>query len=383
MKIVFITSSLEPGRDGVGDYTRRLAGIFIKLGHTVTALSLKDHFTTNEIVSSENIDGVALDIIRIPFTWQDNKRMNRAKHWIDILDPDWLSLQFVIFSFHNKGLPFKISNSLSVLGKGRHWHIMFHELWVGINNKTSVKYFLWGLAQQYIIKQLILNLKPELINTHTKLYQKKLSQLSFSAAYLPLFGNIPVVNTDFDNTQSNNSKIIKIVMFGTIHPGSPVEKFITDLLAYQIEFDVRFILVIVGRTGNQSKIWASAFKENNIIIEILGELSTKHISTVLSNSTFGISTTPIEFAEKSGTIAAMREHGLMVLCITDKNANLKSKDFVPPAGVINYYKGCLKEIIKNINTIPFKSTVEIIGLKLSTSLSESLKKCIAEPTDSI
>ena len=372
MKIVFITSSLEPGRDGVGDYTRRLAGIFIKLGHTVTALSLKDHFTTNEIVGSQNIDGIALDIIRIPFTWQDKKRMNRAKHWIGILDPDWLSLQFVIFSFHNKGLPFKISNGLKELGKGRHWHIMFHELWVGINNKTSIKYFLWGLAQQQIIKQLILKLSPELINTHTKLYQAKLSQLGFTASYLPLFGNIPVVSAVYNNTQSSNVKIIKIVLFGTIHPGAPVEDFIKDILAYQIKFDVHFILVIVGRTGDQCKVWASAFKTNNITIEILGELSTKHISTVLSNSTFGISTTPIDFAEKSGTIAAMREHGLIVLCVTAQNVNYNS-EFVPPAGVLNYYKGCLIEIINKKNTNSSDFTVDKIGLKLSTMLCNKLK----------
>ena len=373
MKIVFITSSLEPGRDGVGDYTRRLAGIFIKLGHSVTALCLNDQFIFTEVVGHQDIDGVQLDVIRIPFNWQHEKRMARAKHWIGILNPDWLSLQFVIFSFHNKGLPFKISNSLRELGKERHWHIMFHELWVGINNKTSLKLFLWGFAQQQIIKQLIHKLKPKLINTHTKLYQVKLSQLGFAVPYLPLFGNIYKVNTNFESIQINRLKTIRLVLFGTIHPGAPIQEFIQELLAYQQEYKVHFELVIVGRTGSQSVIWVSAFKNNNITVEVLGELSTENISTVLSNSTFGISTTPIEFAEKSGTIAAMREHGLIVLCIADQNGNSKFKDFISPVGVFNYYKGCLKETIKNVNTIPSNCTVEIIGLKLSTTLSEKLK----------
>ena len=383
MKIVFITSSLELGRDGVGDYTRRLAGVFIKLSHSVTALCLNDHFITTEVVGCQDTDGVKLDVIRIPSNWEHEKRMARAKHWIGILDPDWLSLQFVIFSFHNKGLPFKISNSLKELGKGRHWHIMFHELWVGINNKTSLKLFLWGFAQQQIIKQLIYKLKPELINTHTKLYQAKLGQLGFAVAYLPLFGNIPKVNTDFESIQINRLKIIKLVLFGTIHPGAPVQEFIQELLAYQREYKVYFELVIVGRTGNQSEIWISAFKNNNITVEVLGELSTENISIVLSNSTLGISTTPVDFAEKSGTIAAMREHGLMVLCIAAQNINFHSPNFVPPYGVFNYYKGCLQKIINNINTNPSDCTVEQIGLKLSTTLSESLKKRIAVSTDSI
>ena len=42
MKLLFLCSSLEPGRDGVGDYTRRLAGECLRQGHEVRLLSLND-----------------------------------------------------------------------------------------------------------------------------------------------------------------------------------------------------------------------------------------------------------------------------------------------------------------------------------------------------
>lgn len=370
MKIVFISSSLEPGKDGVGDYTRRLAAMFKKMGNTVTALCLNDQFTTSEIIGSQNCDGVELDVIRIPFSWLHKKRMARAKYWVDILDPDWLSLQFVIFSFHNKGLPFRLSNSLKELGRGRRWHIMFHELWVGINNKTSLKYFLWGCAQQQIIKKLIAKLAPELIHTHTKLYQATLSKLGFSVGYLPLFGNIPLVDNFSDELYHINTKNIRIILFGTIHPGALVEEFIQDLLTYQLNFGVHFTLIIVGRTGNQNDIWASAFIKNGLTVEVLGELSTANISIILSNSIFGISTTPIAFAEKSGTIAAMREHGLMVLCLTAQSVNFQSNNFNPPAGVFNYNKECLGDILKNAKRVSSPCTVEKIGFQLAAAFSE-------------
>ena len=42
MKVVFVTSCLEPGRDGVGDYTRSLAEESTKLGHRAGLLALQD-----------------------------------------------------------------------------------------------------------------------------------------------------------------------------------------------------------------------------------------------------------------------------------------------------------------------------------------------------
>jgi hypothetical protein len=42
MKILFLTGSLEPGKDGVGDYTRLLANECGERGHEVFLLGLND-----------------------------------------------------------------------------------------------------------------------------------------------------------------------------------------------------------------------------------------------------------------------------------------------------------------------------------------------------
>ena len=42
MRLVFLCASLEPGRDGVGDYTRRLAAELAARGHDVACVAMND-----------------------------------------------------------------------------------------------------------------------------------------------------------------------------------------------------------------------------------------------------------------------------------------------------------------------------------------------------
>lgn len=42
MKLLFLCTSLEPGRDGVGDYVRLLAEACIEAGHECRLLALND-----------------------------------------------------------------------------------------------------------------------------------------------------------------------------------------------------------------------------------------------------------------------------------------------------------------------------------------------------
>jgi hypothetical protein len=53
MKIIFLCGSLEPGCDGVGDYTRRLAGELIKQGHHIAAVALNDQYLQEEFTGMQ------------------------------------------------------------------------------------------------------------------------------------------------------------------------------------------------------------------------------------------------------------------------------------------------------------------------------------------
>ena len=49
MKIMFICGSLEPGKDGVGDYTRRLCAHLKKHHIEVGILAYNDKFINSEL----------------------------------------------------------------------------------------------------------------------------------------------------------------------------------------------------------------------------------------------------------------------------------------------------------------------------------------------
>lgn len=371
MKIVFLCSCLEQGRDGVGDYTLRFSAALIKLGHSVTAISLNDKFVSSEIIGSQLVDGIEIRVIRLPHFWSRNKGFKSAKIWITNLNPDWVSIQFVIFAFDNKGLPFFLAHHFKKITEGRLCHIMFHELWVGIHTNSSLKFFLWGKLQMQIIKKLILKLKPSVIHTNTHLYKNKLLTLGFPAAYLPLFGNIPAVNLPTEIKQISSENVLELVLFGTIHAVVIVKEFLKEFLLYSRQLNKSLMVTILGHTGPEVSIWITSLTELSVSYVLTGELSTTKISEILSASTIGISTTPIEFAEKSGTIAAMREHGLPVICVSDATPLNLINNFSPPEGVYNYFSDSLIELLGNLHNLPHSLQIHQISLQLEKAFIEN------------
>jgi hypothetical protein len=197
---------------------------------------------------------------------------------------------------------------------------MFHELWVGMNIGSPIKQIWWGWLQKQLIKSLILNLKPHIIHTQTRLYQVQLSKLGFETGYLPLFSNIPPSNSrhvvGVVNKAEEFKQRIRLVLFGNIRPGAPVNQLAKEASCYAKAKNVQFILTFIGRCGHEQQHWAEAWKAEGLRVELLGEQPPKVISRVLSNATIGVSTTPAALIEKSGTVAAMREHGLPVLNVS-------------------------------------------------------------------
>lgn len=337
MKIVFICGALEPGRDGVGDYTRRLAGELKRMRHQVSIVALHDWHIIKPFVGVQTSEGTDFPVLRLPISLELKTRFIRAKEWIDDFKPDWLSLQFVPFSFHTKGLPFYLSKYLEKLSDGRYWHIMFHELWVGMNVDSDWKIMWWGWLQRQIIKYTIIILKPTMIHTHCRLYQRQLIKLGFDAHYLPLFGNIPVtVHPRSAKALFEAEKRVIFAVFGTIHKGAPVDQFVKEVSVFSQKTGTSAKLKIVGRCGAEQQRWTLAWNSAGLEVEQLGEQPACRVSEMLSSATVGITTNPCALVEKSGTVAAMREHGLNILCVAQPWKPKSKEKIKPPIGVFDY-----------------------------------------------
>lgn len=307
MKISFLCGCLEPGKDGVGDYSRRLAGELLKKGHQVSLLALNDHFLDTDGELEELQALLPVFRIRGPMTRTHNLRLIEKR--IEKLDPEWLSLQYVPFSFNNKGLPVQLAKQLALLGNGRKWHIMFHELWIGMDKKDSFKLKILGRFQKHIVKKTIDKLVPKIINTQTRLYQAQLDIMGYKSELLPLFGNIP----NLFQSEEKRKGDINIAVFGGIHQGAKLKKFINGLPKankYKFHF--------IGSNGLEQESWIATLTKNRVNYQSHGWLGVEEISKILSKCQWGLTSTPYYLSEKSGSTAAMLEHNLIVFCIARK-----------------------------------------------------------------
>ena len=99
MKIIFICGSLEPARDGVGDYTRKLAAEIIRQGHKATIVSLAEENNFDLFKGVQHCEDIEIPVLRSAVIFHKNY-VQEVKAWIDEFNPGWISLQFVPFSFH-------------------------------------------------------------------------------------------------------------------------------------------------------------------------------------------------------------------------------------------------------------------------------------------
>ena len=155
MKILFLCGSAEPGKDGVGDYTRRLCGELIRRGHQAQILSLCDLHSKVFINQIQIIENTEVVVNRIPIKSNYSNRLSITQFIAQEFTPDWISLQFVPYSFNSKGLPFWLPSFLRKINGEHKWHVIFHELWVRRGINVSLKRNFTSIMQQFIVKKLI------------------------------------------------------------------------------------------------------------------------------------------------------------------------------------------------------------------------------------
>lgn len=375
MKIIFVCGALEPGRNGVGDYTRRLAVELKKNGHQTALIALNDPFCNGVIEETQEMEGSEVVSLRLGSGELIKTSFSRAALCIDRFNPDWLSLQYVPYSFNSKGLPVKLTKNLVKLGNGRRWQIMFHELWVGMEKKASVKTLFLKNIQKQLIRSMIFRLRPGVIHTQSSLYLDELEKLGFKARYLPLFSNIP-------NSKNLNNQIARLdqqknnllVLFGSVHPQAPVQSFAEEVAEIVKKKGYRISLILLGRCGSEQEDWINIWEANGLEVKVYGEQSPENISKILQNSFAGISTTPVAKLEKSGAVAAMREHGLPVICASRTWQPQNDKSLKLPPGTIVYKKGNLGVILSNLPHPQYDTGVTGIAQQFINSLhSETLR----------
>lgn len=339
MTILFLNTCLEPGKDGVGDYTHLLAGECIRHNHECLMLALNDPYVSEPVESIDSANGISM--LRLPACLDWGKRVKLAEAFRAQCSPDWISLQFVPYGFNRKGLIKNLTHHLQSIMTGHSVHVMFHELWIGVGAAPLFRDRIVGRLQRYYVEKLIRHLRPSLVTTTNPFYLSMLKSIGVSAVELPLFGNIPVNNNGSEAdipkalVQSGicNEKGLHPghqlgLFFGALYPEWKSEPFMGIFIAASAKSQIRPCLINAGRLGNSGEaVWKKLQNDYARAVDFitLGECSAPQISVLLHLADFGLATSPWYLLGKSGSVAAMLDHGLPVIVTRDESSPAVSK----------------------------------------------------------
>lgn len=338
MKILFICSSLEPGLDGVGDYTRLLAAELIKFGHFVAVLSINDKHVSGQFNGVQLSGKTDVSVLRLPSSENIKQRLQTAKKYIDDFDPDWLSLQFVIFGYHPKGLPFGMGRQLAFIGGERRWHIMFHEIWQGESKSDTLKQRIIGAIQKQIVKGIAKNVKATHYTTSNNYYCGVLFKNNINAVQQHVFSNIPkgkqsgrkLVNRLPLEVLNNRGDYIIGSFFGSMHLDESFFIAFEKLQHLVKQAGKKLVVTHIGNADQAKKLLEYLGTSADNYFVAFEYQSGQDIADYFCHIEIGLSTNPKILVEKSGSVAAMLNNGLPVV--------LLRKGFEPDTRKIKYIK---------------------------------------------
>lgn len=313
--LLFICGSLEPGKNGVGDYVRLLASRLQGQGFSCVCLSLSDdHVTKNPEVIFHPFESHLVKFFRIPAKTSWNEKFSILENITKFYDPFFISLQYVPYSFSARGIPVKLLNWLPRLTYKHYWHIMFHELWVDPSLKFSNS--LLEPIQKLVLKKLVSRLNPKIIHTTNLFYQMQLRNIGVASQLLPLFSNIRYAKNP---TPAFKAHSWNFIFFGSIHAGWDYQALLDAIEIERKNANIpECSFIFLGQIGTYGEmLWSRLIqnKTNTYKFKKVSYLPQNQVSYYLQDANFGISTTPSHLLEKSGSVAAMLNHGLPVIVV--------------------------------------------------------------------
>ncbi|WP_190300261.1 glycosyltransferase family protein [Rufibacter hautae] len=296
----------------MGDYTRRLAGELIRQAHQVTVIALNDKYCSAPLLETQIASGISIQVVRLPTGLSNQTRFSIAREHLEEFAPDCISLQYVPFAFHDKGLPFFMNLFLKELTKGSKLHIMFHELWVGVDGEVGFKRSLLKQAQKLLIKDLLRRTTPDHITTTIDIYKKQLPQPK--TRLLPLFGNIPIVPVDgYARKQEDHLRIAHFGSFTGLLDDFRSQVLFLSKAAHSKGLKAELVAFGEGGPHAEAALTAASLVLGKGNVHELGRLPPPEISLQLQLADVGISRSDFILSGKSGATLAMLEHGLPVL----------------------------------------------------------------------
>jgi hypothetical protein len=307
-------------------------------GHTCALIALRDPHCQKIV---EDLEEGKMPYLRLPAAG-DAARDNRAAiEFRDRFAPDWMSLHLVAYGLHPRGLLFEATPRLREMIGTVPLHLMLHELWLGNDESPSWKHRVIGFLQRLSLRRLITALQPRVVATSNPVYAALLQTIGVDAQILPLFGNIPIADeaplpgalTAAGISSENRSSWWVGLFFGGLYPEWKPEPFLSLLRRAAERTGKRICLVLAGNAGSDGdRIWIELGRDYSSFVTFvrLRHQSEAALSALMQASDFGIAASPWSIIGKSGSAAAMLDHGLPVI-VTREDFQPRVKVALPPS----------------------------------------------------
>ena len=178
MKVVFISNNLPPAVDGVGDYTYFIAEQFVEHGHEV-------HIICSNRKEVDEVE--EMNIYPIVDYW-DKNGMDQTVALIKEIQPDFVSLQYVPYSFSDKGLPWIMIYFLQQIVEAKiPISTTFHEVCIRLEAKVLGR----ALGQRIIARSLAKH--SDKVITSIDFYVKYIRKWTKNVELIQIGSNIPEI----------------------------------------------------------------------------------------------------------------------------------------------------------------------------------------------
>lgn len=326
---------MEVGHDGVGDYSLRLANELSEQKHIVSLIALNDHYvkpteteavklvkprSLDKLVNSENHRMASLTIdngeyfsdintlrLSSKMSWQS--RVEIAERFVHNHKCDWLSLQYVPYSFSIRGMPLQLQSIVNSIRRSARLSIMFHELWIGPKSLHKPYEYLVGSIQKSLIRSLCR--EADMVHTHLPTYIDKIRALGFNALSLPLYSNIPLASPS--SLPNYDGMKFRFVFFSIFTAPRELVLWLNTLIDSLLLQGKDIELHFCGRaTLQEQEEWVGLIGGRSQLF-FHGWMNPQQISEIMLRSHCGVSGLPQHCLGKSGSVAAFISHSLPVL----------------------------------------------------------------------
>lgn len=311
MKVIFICGCLESGRDGVGDYVVRLGGEMIRQGLEIVALALNDPYVSKPTPAVLLSGGSAISALRLPGNLEGPGEIAVAQKYLHEFGPDLVSFQYVPYSFHEKGISFRLPSKIKKLVGKHKVQIMFHEMW--LDSPVNLKQRLVAVIQQLLLRRMVSGLNTVLVNVSVPFNKRRLNKIGIAANVLGLFGNIYQDSPELLRQPDLNLAWPSVLYFGSPPKGAFLANLVDKLEAFcQVETSATIVLACGNSKGKDQFLFLLKERLSGYQCKLvdMGFLDIPTLSKLMSECTVGIARSSVRLLGKSGSAIAMLEHGL-------------------------------------------------------------------------